>query len=221
MLQIIFQPINKQQKIQLLVNHILKVLKKNNKSFHSCFILKLPSNGIISEKEFIRLLRKFLAKIQCKQLYISVFEVDAITDKLYVTILISSVYSKTQITMLCDLWNKFLLRESGLLTKSHLDSCFHYTPFSTTVDALNFLFRLEKSKDQIPFRLGTHDIGKKKMKCNKYSIYPGVFYGSGEFSVILQQFRSLLAQDHSEAIGERRRLKFQKLREAGGQTSIV
>jgi hypothetical protein len=177
---------------------------------------------MIKETEFIRLLHKFLAKIQCKQLYISVFEVDAITNKLYVTILISAVFSKTQITMLRDLWHKFLLRESGFLTKSHLDSCFHYMPFSTTFDALNFLFRLEKSKDQVPFRLGTHDVGEKKMKCNKLTIYPGVFYGSGVFSAILDKFRLLLARDNSEAIRERRRLHFQKLREeAGGQTNIV
>jgi Ca2+-binding EF-hand superfamily protein len=208
MLQMIFNKITREQKIKLLIYHMLKILKKKNKSFHSCFSLKLPSNGMVSEKEFIRLLKKFLTKIQANHLYVSVFEVDDITKQLQVKILISAIYSKGQIEAFHNLWQRFLLKEHGFLKLNDVENCFEFRAVITTVEFLNNLFRLENSKDQIPFRLGTHDLGKKKLKCNKYTRYPGVFYGSGVFSAILQKFRILLVQDHSEAIEKRSWLRY-------------
>src|SRR5688572_23388731 len=131
MLQIVFNKLTKDQKINLLINHILKILKKKNKSFDSCFILHLPVNGMISDVEFIRLLKKFLAKIQANQLYISVFEIEEKTQRLQVKILISAVYLGREIEVLRKLWSKFLLKENRLLLLNDVEGCFQFTSIIT------------------------------------------------------------------------------------------
>jgi hypothetical protein len=97
----------------------------------------------------------------------------------------STSYSERQIAMLHKLWYRFLIKENNLLTLKDFETCFQCTPVSEIFELLNDLFRLEESKDQRPFRLGTKDLVKVRIKCNKYFWYPGIFYGSNVFGDLL------------------------------------
>jgi hypothetical protein len=202
MLNIHRNKLSKQQQCQLLVYHTLKILRKKNKSFYSCFTLNLPVNGVIKEKDFICLLRKFLRKIQVNQLYISVFEFNEKTQQLQVKIVISAIYSKYQIATLRQLWANILIKQNLLLTLRDVENCFEYRSINNIFSHLSDLFRLEQSKKNISVVLGMLD--------GPNNWFPGIFYGSNVFGDILYKLRILLLQEHAAELRQRRRDNFKQ-----------
>src|SRR5687768_7261300 len=105
--------------IKHLVKNICRIVRIRNKKFESMFILELAVT--ISSKEFIKLFRSFIRKIQINELYLSVFEFNEKENRLQVNILVTKKFSQLEVENLENYWYMRLVKESknSLLLKSN------------------------------------------------------------------------------------------------------